>query len=72
MSAAGIGQSHYVVYMCVNLSRVMCREVYILYLIQKISNIFFYWHCNCKSVFRYLTNCTIKLELYNIFAEIVK
>lgn len=36
------------------------------------TDIFFYWHSNCKVVFRYLTKGIIQMELCHIFAEIVK
>lgn len=35
-------------------------------------NYFFLLTSNCKSVFRYLTKCTIQMESYDIFAETVQ
>lgn len=58
---------------------VMFCRVYILYLAKKKKIMkqksWYFWLLtlqSCKSVFRYLTTCTIKLELYHIFAEIVQ
>lgn len=69
MSTASVGQSHTVVYVCVNFDvqgsvNFVSHKKYPIFFSTDIATV--------KSVFRYLTNCTIKLELYDIFAEIVK